>query len=153
ELNQTPRVIFSRNLDDLICCTFRGGFSCNRTASLLIDKIGFPYLSSVLWQSGLFHHRRGGLWLQGFYPMKKDCPQSCGQSTQKCNDVFKFREQLSSRPVIVKPSLIRQPSISSQNITALSAATYLTLLAQGQLVSADASRRIRDVLSRACTFF
>jgi hypothetical protein len=150
DLGEVPRVKLSRDLENLICCTFH--LSCNRTASLLIDKIGFPYLSSVLWQSGLFHKTRGGLWLQSFYPMTKNCPRNCREGAPNCDDVLS-RDQLTSRPVTVDAKVIRQPSISPQNVTALSAATYFTLMAQERLVSADASRHIKKELSRACTFF
>ncbi len=39
----------------------------NEQAGTLIIKVGFPYIASVTWQSGLFHPKRGGLWLSSSY--------------------------------------------------------------------------------------
>ena len=39
----------------------------NKSASIVIDLLGFPYIASVLWQSGLYHPKRGGLWLGADY--------------------------------------------------------------------------------------
>ncbi|NOT60748.1 MAG: hypothetical protein HOP19_11065 [Acidobacteria bacterium] len=43
------------------------GISHNAEAGELIIRVGFPYLASVTWQSGLFHPTRGGLWLTSSY--------------------------------------------------------------------------------------
>jgi len=138
------------NLADLLCCAFH--FSCNRSATILIDLVGFPYLSSVLWQSGLFHKKRGGLWLQSGYGLKQesDCERKCDSTgSTKCNHVL-VRYQPAS-PVIVMPlKRLGFRQFSSQNVSALSAATYLTLLAQRRLAGSVA---IQELLAHACSFF
>jgi len=141
------------NLTDLLCCAFH--FSCNRSATFLIDLVGFPYLSSVLWQSGLFHKKRGGLWLQSGYGLKpeSDCESKCESiGTTKCNHVLAGYKPTSPAIFIpVKRFGFRQ--FSSQNVSALSVATYLTLLAQQRLAGNNASVVIQSFLAQACTFF
>jgi hypothetical protein len=39
----------------------------NAAAGELISKVGFPYIASVTWQSGLHHPNRNGLWLTTAY--------------------------------------------------------------------------------------
>lgn len=39
----------------------------NCPAGRIIAKVGFEYIASVTWQSGLFHPSRGGLWLSYAY--------------------------------------------------------------------------------------
>jgi hypothetical protein len=95
------------------------GIMHNEDAGSLIVGVGFPYIASVTWQSGLFHPTRGGLWLTGAY----------GKGTWIGNPV---------------------KGVYSANVTALSAATYLTLLAQGRLVDDATSRDIRTVLQGGC---
>ena len=91
----------------------------NHEAGQLIVNVGFPYLGSLIWQSGLFHPTRGGLWLTGSY----------GGGKSGANPV-------------------RAPF--SANVTALSVATYFTLLAQGRLVDDASSGDIKNSLSRGC---
>jgi hypothetical protein len=43
------------------------GIMHNAEAGELITKVGFPYIGSVTWQSGLYHPNRGGLWLTSAY--------------------------------------------------------------------------------------
>ena len=43
------------------------GIMHNAEAGELIVRVGFPYIASVTWQSGLFHPSRGGLWLTSSY--------------------------------------------------------------------------------------
>jgi hypothetical protein len=85
----------------------------------LIVNVGFPYMGSVTWQSGLYHPTRGGLWLRASY---------CGKATWE--------------------SPVASPFYA--NATALSAATFFTLLAQRRLVDDGSSVEIRDKLSRQC---
>jgi hypothetical protein len=95
------------------------GIMHNHEAGELIIRVGFPYIASVTWQSGLFHPVRGGLWLTSSYG----------------------KEQWGSNPVKVP---------HSANVTALSAATYFTLLAQGRLVDDAASTEIKTTLLGGC---
>jgi hypothetical protein len=43
------------------------GIMHNAEAGELIVRVGFPYIASVTWQSGLLHPARGGLWLTTSY--------------------------------------------------------------------------------------
>ena len=101
--------------------------SDNDSASLIISGVGFPYIASVAWQSGLRHSTRGGLWLS----------QSYDGTTW------------ADSPAMKAPAFVH-------NLTALSAATFLTLLAQGRLVDDSSSSEIATVLSvggcKSCLF-
>jgi hypothetical protein len=96
------------------------GIMHNAEAGSLIAHIGFPYLGSLAWQSGLFHPTRGGLWLTSAYG---------------------HGESWAANPIA---------GVNSANVTALSAAAYFTLLAQGRLVDDAASASMRIVLQRGC---
>ena len=91
----------------------------NAEAGELIVRVGFPYIASVTWQSGLFHPSRGGLWLTSSYG----------------------RGQSGSNPV---------KAAHTANLTALAAATYFTLLAQGRLVDDAASTEMKTTLRGGC---
>jgi len=95
------------------------GIMHNAEAGELIIKVGFPYIASVAWQSGLYHPTRRGLWLASSYG----------------------KGQWGSNPV---------KNVYSANVTALSAATYFTLLAQGRLVDDASSRQIKTSLAGGC---
>lgn len=99
-----------------------GKINHNDTASLLIRGVGFPYIASVAWQSGLRHPARGGLWLSHAY----DGGDAWGDN-----------------PAMRAPDF-------SHTITALSAATYFTLMAQGRLVDDASSAEIKTVLAGGC---
>lgn len=132
----------SRKLDEMIRCVY--ALNCNWTASLLIDRVGLAYVGSVLWQSGLFHPTRGGLWLGGSYGAGCDCKQRPGEP----GCCFRpSRLEKAPQPVAVTPSS------GSHNATALSAATYFTLMAQGRLADEAASARIRRDLEPGCSLF
>lgn len=91
----------------------------NTEAGDLIIKVGFPYIASVTWQSGLFHPTRKGLWLTSSYG----------------------KGRWGNNPVQV---------LYSANVTALSVATYFTLLAQGRLVDDESSNEIKACLLHGC---
>ena len=103
------------------------GVSDNSSASRIISGVGFPYIASVAWQSGLRHPTRGGLWLS----------QSFDGS------------QWPDSPSMKAPAFVH-------NVTALSVATFFTLLAQGRLVDDFSSPEIATVLRtggcRSCLF-
>lgn len=156
-------VDLSAELRDLICCTFES-HNCNRTTSILIDKVGYPFISSALWQSGLFHETRGGLWLEANYGLTRDCTDSvclhrqppCTSASGKCPDVqtacnnLFARTPLTSRPVFMPAGIA---SVRPLNVTALSAAAYFTLLAQSRLVSKLNSNEIMEALRFSCSYF
>lgn len=91
--------------------------SSNCAASAAIDKVGFPYIASCLWESGLYDEEMGGgLWV--------------GKAYGGENDQWR-----------------RDPVANlSHGATAVSVAKLLTLLAQGRLVDAQSSREMLDIL-------
>jgi hypothetical protein len=91
----------------------------NEAAGAVIAGVGFPYMASVTWQSGLYHANRGGLWLSSSYG----------------------KGEWGGNPV---------PAPYSANATALSVATYFTLMAQRRLVDEPSSIDIETVLGRGC---
>ena len=91
----------------------------NSGAATIISAVGFPYIGSLTWQSGLFHPTRGGQWLTTSY----------GKGDWDSNPVS---------------------GVSSANLTALSAVTFFTLLAQGRLVDDAGSNDIKSVLLHGC---
>ena len=91
----------------------------NAEAGELIVRVGFPYIASVTWQSGLYHPARRGLWLSSSY----------GKGSWAGNPIS---------------------GVSSANVTALSAATYFTLLAQGRLVDDASSKEMTTWLGGGC---
>jgi hypothetical protein len=88
----------------------------NWAANTIIRALGFPYIASALWQSGLYDCRRGGIWLGGLYDGCK--------------------------------TLWRLDPIGNQchGVTALSVATFFTLLEQGRLINDQSSQKIKDIL-------
>ena len=95
------------------------GIMHNEQAGELITKVGFPFIGSATWQSGLFHPRRRGLWLTSSYG----------------------KGQWGNNPI---------RGVHGANITALSAATYFTLLAQGRLVNDASSTGMKHWLRGGC---
>lgn len=95
------------------------GIMHNADAGEMIVKVGFPFIASVTWQSGLYHPRRGGLWLTSAY----------GKGGWGGNPIG---------------------GVSSANVTALAAASYFTLLAQGRLVDDASSREMTRILANGC---
>jgi len=95
---------------------FLGGICENSDADAIMKALGFPYIASALWQSGLYDCRRGGIWLGGLYDGCK--------------------------------TLWHLDPIGSQchGVTALSVATFFTLLAQGRLIDDYSSQKIKDIL-------
>ncbi|MCI0591323.1 MAG: class A beta-lactamase-related serine hydrolase [Gammaproteobacteria bacterium] len=97
-----------------------GNITKNCPAGELIARIGFPYIASLTWQSGLRHPTRGGLWLPAAY---------CSKGSWRGN------------PIRVS---------GSNSVTALSVDTYFTLLAQGRLVDDVSSNQIKAFLKHGC---
>jgi GH25 family lysozyme M1 (1,4-beta-N-acetylmuramidase) len=100
--------------------------NANHSASELLRIIGFPYSASLLWQSGLRHPRRGGLWPRW--------------SFEKAGPIW-------TSPVLPAPG-----PFPGHAGTALSLATFFTLLAQGRLVNASSSEEMKKHLSTASFF-
>jgi hypothetical protein len=94
--------------------TFRSGLDriCgNCDATYVIGRLGFRFMASALWQSGLYDCRRGGLWL--------------GATYGACLP----RRSWHSDPI----------GRMSHGATALSVATYFTLLVQKRLIDSASS--------------
>jgi hypothetical protein len=88
-------------------------------ARALIVPLGFEYIGSVALQSGLFDEKQGGLWLNAAY----------------------------GTPALTWTSS-PFPTVPRHSATALSAATFFTLLAQGRLVDQASSNEIANVLKK-----
>jgi hypothetical protein len=138
-------VVLKPEIRDLLCCIFAN--NSNRSAAVLVRKLGFSYIASVLWQSGLFNPSRSGLWLSTEYPTTRD-GKVCKRNDNKV-ECDTFRMPSPSQPVIVRTS----PLTTGLNVTALSAAVFFTLMAQGRLVNDKISLEILKELQPACTFF
>ena len=90
--------------------------SSNACASAAIQKVTFPYIASVLWESGLYDPDMGGLWV--------------GKAYGGTNDQWR-RDPVANL---------------SHGATAVSLARLLTLLAQGRLVDEQSSHEMLDIL-------
>jgi hypothetical protein len=99
----------------------------NGAASKLLHSISYPYLASALMQSGITHPVNGGLWL--------------------INDYGGYNMPWANRPSV------KFNIGGSHNATALSCATYFTLMAQGRLINDASSTAISNILNKACSFF
>jgi hypothetical protein len=106
-------------------------------ASELILRLGFEYIASVAFQSGLRHPTRGGVWFGNTF---KDVAVTA-KTSKVCHS--------GSNPIVWATNPLGATGIS---LTALSAATFFTLLAQRRLVNATASSAMETLLKGACGF-
>ncbi len=103
----------------------------NCGASFVIGKLGTAYISSVLRQSGLYDCRLGGLWVGTTYAGSKEMKEECPDVAQ----------------LVAKLHHVRDPIGNFYHgATALSAAAFFTLLAQGRLVDDATCQNMRNVL-------
>jgi subtilisin family serine protease len=123
------------HLDQMVIASFPN-ISTPRATDLIL-RIGFEYLASVLWQSGLRHPTRGGLWFPNTYQSGKPS----APTRPACHT--------GSNPVRWAKNPVPEPGIT---ITALSAATFMTLLAQQRLINASHSVEIESLLRQGCTW-
>ena len=116
-----------------------------RMASELFLRVGFDYMASVLVQSGLRHPHREGLWVGGTFctgpRTAKHDPRCHTVSAAGC-------PKGQDRVIWAKDPL----KIHRNVLTALSVATFFTLLAQGRLVTESLSTEIERLLKNACSF-
>jgi hypothetical protein len=92
----------------------------NNGVGYIIMRMGYPYLASTLVQSGLFNETKGGLWISWGYGAPK---------------------------WFCKKKLVKAPGgFATQEITAIAAATYLTLVEQERFISQKSSQEIKAVL-------
>ena len=108
-------------------------------------KLSFEYIASVAWQSGLRHPLRGGLWFGSTYCRVGD-PDKLNPKCHERVIANSGCDAGESRFVWKNDPL----KIGRIRGSALSCATYMTLLAQGRLVNADMSRRIESFLVHGC---
>jgi hypothetical protein len=103
----------------------------NCSASFVIGLLGTTYISSVLKQSGLYDCRLGGLWVGTTYANPREI-------RDECPPVGDLNRQLRHRTDPI--------SNLSHSVTALSAASFFTLLAQGRLVDDAACQSMKLML-------
>jgi hypothetical protein len=121
----------------------------NEAVSRLLLRITFAYIASVLWQSGLHHASRGGLWLSLAYGRDAGVAKMATKT-----DHILVTTAGSTKPWVAwRHDPRRGSSTNRQNATALSLATMFTLLAQGRLSTPARSTVIADTLRSACTLF
>jgi hypothetical protein len=144
----TVRVQASANLTlHLNQMVHRGfsGISVER-ANHLMMRLGFEYIASVMWQSGLRRSRGQGLWLRNSYqqkkisaPIKAHCQREITEQTPQGD----MKRVLWSRDPTDDPGF---------RLTALSVVTFFTLLAQRRLVNEDASVAMEALLKLGCFY-
>lgn len=139
-------VNFSRNLKQTLEEIFTGNSNC--AATRLILQLGFNYIASVLWQSGLRHPTRGGLWLRGGYCCTNKAVKGWLQPDTK---VIECSNKKELSVTWVKNPVWQPKEVFRHNITALSIATFFTLLAQGRLVDDQSSQEMKRVLEPGCS--
>ena len=127
-----PALAFSAAIDTAVANIINNNESdpnnANVSADRLLRVIGFPYVASLMWQSGLRHPKRGGLWLRWGYDPEH---------------VLTWTD-----PVLPPPG----PFSGGHAGNALSLATFFSLLAQGRLVDAASSGEMKKRLSTASFF-
>lgn len=122
--------------------------SSTPNASKLILRLGFEYIGSVAWQSGLRHPKRGGIWYGSTYCQGGGLPAPINEACHKQITQGSGCDTNQSR-VIWSHDPFGHRSVRG---SALAYATYMTLLAQGRLVDRTMSTRIEALLVRACGF-
>jgi hypothetical protein len=112
------------------------GFSDNGAAANCIRDIGFWYIASVLLQSGIYDPTRGGgLWLGSDYGAK--CLKLVGEpGKRRCVD----RVWQAWRGALAGGGYL--------SATPASLVSFMLLLKQGRIVSADGCRRMLELLDK-----
>jgi hypothetical protein len=146
--NSNPfHVEFSDNLVETLKTIFANNSNC--AATRLILQLGFNYIASVLWQSGLRHPTRGGLWLRGGYCCANKTVKDWLQPDTKVIECSNKKEL----SVIWGKNSVWQPKeVFRHNVTALSLAAFYTLLAQGRLIDDQSSQDMKELLEEGCSF-
>jgi subtilisin family serine protease len=107
------------------------------SASTLILRIGFEYIASLIWQSGLHHPRRKGLWIGNTFQAAPDLKEPDWKPDERCHSGS-------------KPTFWARNPFGTNSLTALAAATFFTLLAQRRLVNKTTSDEMETLLKRGC---
>lgn len=108
----------------------------------LIMRLGFEYIASVLWQSGLRRSRDEGLWIRNTYAQAK----VLAKVNPNCH--YKIHEKSLERIVWFQDPT----NDTGLRLTALSVVTFLTLLAQRRLVNDQVSVAMESLLRKGCTY-
>jgi DNA-binding PadR family transcriptional regulator len=122
----TVRAKGSQNLDLHLKQMVIAAFSDSSVgrANQLIMRLGFEYIASVLWQSGLRHSRRQGLWVRNTYQQAK----ILATADPRCNYKTRYKTPDGERERIL---WYQDPTDDTEfSLTALSVVTFFTLLAQ-----------------------
>jgi len=135
----------SATLDHLIKTAGSAGVcASNGSATWLIHHLGYPYMASLAWQSGLRRPNTGGLWLGGDYGTLDECLSRVRRWTPLPNG--RSRPE-ATWPIVWAANPLRGSFLHECN--AQSVATYFTLLAQGRLASPSLSKQLREqILTR-----
>lgn len=144
----TVRVKASQNLDLHLKQMVIADFSDSSVgrANQLIMRLGFEYIASVLWQSGLRHSRGRGLWVRNTYQQAK----ILATTNPKCNHRIRYKTPEGERERIL---WYQDPTDDTEfSLTALSVVTFFTLLAQRRLVNESASVAMEALLKQGCIF-
>jgi hypothetical protein len=144
----TVRAKASKNLDSHLTLMVNRAHSNSSVASAtqLIMRLGFEYIASVLWQSGLRHSRTQGLWVRNTYQ------QAVISATvdPKCNYKTRYKTPEGERERIL---WYQDPTDDTEfSLTALSVVTFFTLLAQRRLVNEPASVSMEALLAQGCSY-
>jgi hypothetical protein len=112
----------------------------------MIMHLGFEYIASVLWQSGLRRSRGQGLWVRNTYQQAK----ISATVDPKCNYKTTYDTPEGKRERILWS---HDPSDDTEfSLTALSVVTFFTLLSQRRLVNESASVAMENLLAQGCFF-
>jgi hypothetical protein len=144
----TVRAKASQNLDLHVKQMVIAAFSNSSVgrANQLIMRLGFEYIASVLWQSGLRRSRGQGLWVRNTYQQAK----ILSTANPKCNYKTSYKTPDGERERI---QWYQDPTDDTEfSLTALSVVTFFTLLAQRRLVNESASVAMEALLKQGCIF-
>jgi hypothetical protein len=121
-----------------------GVCASNGSATWPIHHLGYPYMASLAWQSGLRHPKSKGLWLSGDYSTLDECRSGVRRWTPLPNGK---RRPEANWPLVWASNPLKDTLLHECN--ALSMATYFTLLAQGRLATPWSSKQLREeILTR-----
>jgi len=110
------------------------GICHNCDSSKISRGLTLSYVCSALWQSGLYDCRWGGIWLGAHYnewdskKQKWECDFQGNCTSEGCH-----------------PDPKGGPFVA---VTALSVATFFTLLAQGRLIDDFSSQKLKEILAK-----
>jgi hypothetical protein len=117
-------------------------------ASLVIDKLGYLYVNSLLWQSSLFDAARGGgMWIARNYGGGDPHEPP---SDYKPNE-FEFWDMSGRKaPGLLVPVQRKTPdgAVITASLSAASGVAFMVLLQQNRLVNGPACLRMKALLDR-----